>query len=148
MITDDLYNTYLVSLLAGNRPQCAQIIQKLIQENTSIKYLYVNLFQQSMYDVGLLWEQNKISVATEHICTAVTESLINLCYPLLFSAGHSGKKAVILCTPGEYHQIGARMVADYFELYGWDGYFLGADTSDTELLKYVREKNPKLWPFQ
>ena len=144
MKTLELYNSYLVALLAGDRLECARIVKELIEAKTSIKELYINLFQRSMYEVGSLWEHNLISVATEHICTSITESLISLCYPLLFSAEHSGKKAVITCTPGEYHQIGARMVADYFELYGWDGYFLGADTPADELIKYIKEKNPDL----
>ncbi|MEI6433479.1 MAG: cobalamin-dependent protein [Bacteroidota bacterium] len=144
MITDDLYKMYLTYLLAGNRVECARIVNALINKNTSIKELYINLFQRSMYEVGTLWEFNKISVATEHLCTSITESLITLCYPLLFSAEHSGKKAVITCTPGEYHQLGARMVADYFELYGWDGYFLGADTPAAELISYLYEKKPDL----
>lgn len=144
MKTDEIYNAYLASLLAGNRSGCAKMINDLIREKTSIKELYVNLFQSSLYEVGRLWEQNKISVATEHLCTSITESMISLCYPMIFAAEHTGKKAVITCTPGEYHQIGARMVADYFELYGWDGYFLGADTPADELMQYIREKKPDI----
>ncbi len=144
MITDDVYNDYLAFLLAGNRQECARMINDLIRNNITIKELYIHLFQRSMYEVGTLWEHNGISVSTEHMCTAMTESLMNLSYPLLFSAVHSGKKAVISCTPNEYHQIGARMVADYFELFGWDGYFLGADTPSDELIHFLHEKKPDL----
>ena len=144
MITDEIYSTYLTELLEGNRQRCVKTVNELIQAHTSIKELYVNLFQRSMYEVGWLWEQNRISVAVEHLCTSITESLITLCYPLLFAAEHIGKKAVVTCTPGEHHQIGARMVADFFELYGWDGYFLGADTPTDELINYIRSKQPDL----
>lgn len=144
MKTDEVYATYQSALLSGNRSVCSKIVTELIQAETPIKELYIHLFQRSLYEVGKLWEQNKISVATEHVSTAITEGLINLCYPLLFSAEHGGKKAVITCTPGEYHQIGARMVADYFELFGWDGYFLGSGTPDDELIKFIREHHPDL----
>ncbi len=144
MITDELYNTYQSNLLSGSRSACTQIVADLIHTDLSIKDLYVHLFQRSMYEMGTLWEQNKISVATEHMCTAITESLINMCYPLIFSAEHCGKKAVITCTPGEYHHIGARMVADHFELHGWDGYFLGANTPTNELIRFIREHQPDL----
>jgi methanogenic corrinoid protein MtbC1 len=144
MIDNKLFLTYQSSLLSGSRSGCTQIVNGLIKSEISIKELYINLFQRSMYEVGTLWEQNKISVATEHLCTSVTEYLISLCYPSIFSAEHTGKKAIITCTPGEYHQIGARMVADYFELHGWDGYYLGADTPADELIKFTTEKLPDL----
>jgi len=144
MLTNELYANYQSNLLSGSRSGCAAIVNDLLRSQISIKDIYVHLFQRSMYDVGSLWENNKISVATEHLCTAITESLINLCYPAIFSADHTGKKAVIACTPSEYHQIGARMVADYFELHGWDGYFLGTETPISELIALIREKQPDL----
>ena len=116
----------------------------MLSAKISIKHLYVDLFQHSLYDVGSLWETNKITVATEHLCTAITESLISLTYPYLFASEHIGKKAIIACTPGEYHQIGARMVADYFELNGWDGYFLGANTPEDELIQFITDQQPDL----
>jgi methanogenic corrinoid protein MtbC1 len=36
------------------------------------------------------------------------------------------------------------MVADIFELNGWDGYFLGANTPVRDLLDMLREKNPQI----
>ncbi len=144
MKIEDIFDDYMTALLAGDRPECVRMVNALIRQDTSVKDMYVNLFQKSMYEVGRLWEISRISVATEHMCTSITESLVNLCYPLLFSGEHTGKKAVITCTPGEYHQIGARMVADFFELYGWDGYFLGADTPTDDLVSYLNEKKPDL----
>jgi MerR family transcriptional regulator, light-induced transcriptional regulator len=39
------------------------------------------------------------------------------------------------------------MVADIFELNGWDGYFLGAGAPESELLALVDEKKPDLLCF-
>ena len=142
MITEESYIDYLSKLLKGDRVGCREYVNKFIKEGINVRELYLNLFQRSLYDVGTLWETNKISVAIEHLCTSITESLITLSYPLIFSAEHTGKKAVITCTPGEFHQIGARMVADYFEMYGWDGYFIGAETPESDLIKFIEEKNP------
>lgn len=144
MITNELYNIYLKNLLSGKKQECAAIVQELLKNNIQLKDLYENLFQRSLYEIGLLWESNKISVAVEHIATSITENLINLAYPLLFSAEHIGKKAVITCTPGEYHQIGASMVADFFELNGWDGYFLGANTPIDSLIQFIEKNKPDL----
>jgi methanogenic corrinoid protein MtbC1 len=144
MITEELYSDYLSKLLSGDREGCKLIVTNLLNDGIQVRELYENLFQRSMYEVGTLWETNKISVALEHLSTSITESLVNLAYPLIFSAEHNGRRAVITCTPGEYHQLGARMVADYFEINGWDGYFVGAETSVKELYKIIEEKNPDI----
>ena len=144
MIIEDLFREYQVKLLNGDRAGCMVIVKKLLAAKIEIKDLYVNLFQRSLYEIGSLWETNKISVAIEHLSTAITESLINLVYPHMFASEHCGKKAVITCTPGEFHQIGARMVADYFEINGWDGYFLGANTPDDDIINFIKEHKPDL----
>jgi methanogenic corrinoid protein MtbC1 len=144
LITAELFSNFKNSLLEGDRNRCSAVVSGLLQEKIQLKSLYVDLFQRSMYEVGTMWEENQISVAVEHMCTSITEHLIAMAYPLIFSAEHTGKKAVVTCTPGEYHQIGARMVADHFELHGWDAYFLGADTPLHDLIDYLTLKSPDL----
>ncbi len=144
MITETLYSQYFTALLAGNRVQCTEIVEQLLDKNIPIYALYTDLFQRSMYEVGRLWEENKISVAVEHLTTSITESLLALVYPTIFSAPHKNKSIVVSCSANEYHQIGAKMVADVFELNGWHGYFLGANTPVTDLIKYIDNKKPDL----
>ncbi|SDB43078.1 Methanogenic corrinoid protein MtbC1 [Desulfonatronum thiosulfatophilum] len=144
MITSEFYDNYLQGLLAGNRQHCSGMVEDLLERNIPVQDLYLDLFQRSMYDVGNLWEENKISVAVEHLATSVTESLLSLVYPIIFSAEHNGKKAIISCVANEYHQIGGKMVADILELHGWDGYFLGANTPVDALLKMIADKQPDL----
>lgn len=144
MVNEALYRTYQNNLLKGNRGACSVIVSELLENGIDMKTLYIDLFQRSLYEVGKLWEQHKISVAAEHLCTSITENLLNLACPYLFSEAKNGKKAIVLCTPGEYHHIGARMVADYFELNGWDGYFLGRNTPTVDLLEFIKEKKPDI----
>ena len=141
-VSKDNYQLFIDSLLKGDRRTCNSIVVKLLDADIEIKELYVHLFQRALYEVGVLWEKNQISVATEHIATAITEGLLTLVYPKLFEAEHYGKKAVIACVPNEFHQIGAKMVADTFELNGWDGHFVGANTPTPELLKKIHEISP------
>src|SRR5208283_5572719 len=82
--------------------------------------------------------------ATEHLATAISESLLNLAYPRLFAQPRLGKSAVVTCAVNEYHQIGAKMVADFFELNGWRGYFLGANTQVQKVQELVAEKRPNV----
>ena len=144
MITDKLYREYLDLLLKGDRSQCTRIVKTLLEQEIDIKDLYLELFQTSLYDVGALWESNKISVAREHLATAITEGLLNLVYPDLFSEGDKAKTAVISCTANEYHQVGGKIVADFCELNGWNAHFLGANTPFDQLLSFIDEIRPDL----
>jgi MerR family transcriptional regulator, light-induced transcriptional regulator len=146
MITPQLYQEYLGFLLKGERLACGRIVQGLMDQDIEIKTLYTDLFQKSLYAVGELWEFNKVSVAKEHLVTAITEGLLNLIYPRLFEKElqKKNKKVVISCAVNEFHQIGGKMVADIFELNGWDSHFLGANTPVQHLLEYIQDVKPDL----
>ena len=140
----EFYEKYLEFLLAGDRNGCSAIVSRLLDEGVPIRTLYLELLQRSLYEVGELWEKDRISVAREHLATAITELLLNLIYPRIFSDDHRDRTAVVACVANEQHQMGARMVADIIELNGWNGYFLGANTLAAELLSFIREKQPDL----
>jgi methanogenic corrinoid protein MtbC1 len=143
-IAGDVFEPYLKSLIDGDRATCARLIRKLLKQNIDIRDIYINLFQKSMYRIGTLWEKNRISIAVEHLATSITENLLALVYPTIFSTSRIGKNAVICCVKNEYHQIGGKMVADIFELNGWDSYFLGANTPLESLIGFINQKKPQL----
>lgn len=94
--------------------------------------------------MGLLWENNKISVAKEHLATAITEGILNELYGGLEVLEKQNKKVVLTCVENELHQVGIKMVADIFEINGWDSYFLGTGIPVTELVKYIKEERPRV----
>ncbi|MFO8063694.1 MAG: cobalamin-dependent protein [Spirochaetia bacterium] len=143
-ISAEEYTEYLDNLLCGRKAECAGLVEELIDRGMGMYDIYLKLFQPSLYDVGLLWEQNRISVASEHLATAVTERLFSLVYPMIFRTERVGKQAVVTCVANELHQIGAKMVADVFELNGWDTRFLGPNTPSDDLLDLLGREEPDL----
>lgn len=142
MIENETFEKYFNYLIIGAKNECIAIFNEVLRKNVPVEEIYTQLFQRSLYQVGEYWEMNKISVATEHMATAITESLMIRLQPQLFITERTGKKAVIACVANEYHQVGAKMVADIFEMYGWDGYFIGANTPFAELIRFLESKNP------
>ena len=139
------YEKYLTSLLQGKSSECATIVQTLLADKVAATELYVDLFQRSLYRIGDLWECNRISVAVEHLATAITERMLALVYPTLLVDSHSkGQKVILSCSANEYHQIGARMIADILESRGFDVDFLGANTPVDALLQQIGETRPDL----
>ncbi len=144
ILTDDEYLHYLDDLLSGGRSACAAVVERLLEAKVGLRSIYLDLFQRSLYDVGTMWERNQISVGVEHLATAMTESLMALVYPILFRSTRVNRKAVVACTVNEHHQIGGRMVADIFELHGWDSFFLGANTPTPDLIDLIGRTDPDI----
>lgn len=141
-MSEETYQGYLAGLLANDHQRCRVFFDQLLATDIGLRSLYEGLVQRSLYEVGECWEQGKISVATEHAATAISESLLNLTYPRLFAQPRKGRSAVVTCVANEYHQIGGKMVADLFELHGWRGYFHGANTPVRDLVALIAEKRP------
>jgi MerR family transcriptional regulator, light-induced transcriptional regulator len=139
---EDAYQCYLEGLLSHDRAQCRASFVQWMDADPDLRSLYEDLVQRALYEVGDRWERGRVSVATEHAATAISESLLTLAYPRLFALPRVGRSAVVACVANEYHQIGARMVADFFELHGWRGYFLGANTPVRDVVSFAAEKHP------
>jgi methanogenic corrinoid protein MtbC1 len=144
MISDAVYYHYLNALLEGNKAECVKIIADLLERNESVKDIYTKIFQKSMYRIGYLWEHNRTSVANEHRATKITESLLNLVYPKILETEKNSKKVIITCIDKEFHELGPKIVSDYFELMGWNSIFLGANTPQDDILNLIKEEKPDL----
>lgn len=144
MVSEILFLEYLSCLLEGDKKKCLAIVTHLLEQDIDLKVLYKDLFQRSLYQVGKMWENNKICVATEHVATSITECLMNHVNLPVDSTVQKKYKVVVSCVPKEFHQLGARMVANIFEANGWDTFFVGANTPTAELLKLLEEKKPHL----
>jgi methanogenic corrinoid protein MtbC1 len=54
------------------------------------------------------------------------------------------KKCVVTCIDKEFHEIGAKMVSNVFELEGWKTYYLGASVPTKEIVKFVKQIDPEI----
>ncbi len=135
----DLQNTYLQAILAGERRAARQIALEAIDSGLSLEEFYVDVLQECMYTVGELWETNRISVADEHMATAITQSVMAEVYQRI-PWSEEGKGNVVLAgVEGELHQIGPHLVADALDLRGWNVRFLGSNLPQRDVLMMVEE---------
>jgi methanogenic corrinoid protein MtbC1 len=56
----------------------------------------------------------------------------------------NGRKVLLACVAGNQHTIGLRMVADAFQLAGWDTQYLGANVPTAALVQQVVQSKPDL----
>jgi len=65
-------------------------------------------------------------------------------YPYVQKSGQSERTLVAACVTGELHDLGIRMVSDFFELSGWKTYFVGANTPTPSILQAVASQDADL----
>jgi methanogenic corrinoid protein MtbC1 len=81
---------YLKTLLAGDRQQSRQIITSAIQNGVGIPDVYVKVIQPCLYEIGRLWQDNKINVTQEHYFSAATLMIMSQLYPLMTNERKNG----------------------------------------------------------
>jgi len=131
---------YLELLLNNDRMKAGRLVLDLVKKGKEIKDIYIEIFQNTQYELGRLWQTGVISVAQEHHCTASTQIIMSQLYPYIFRGKKSGNVFIGACVSGELHEIGIRMLSDILELNGWDTYYLGANMPVESIIKTIIDK--------
>jgi methanogenic corrinoid protein MtbC1 len=139
-----LARRYLDTLLPGNREEAGRLVLRALDQGESLQTIYREVFERTLQEVGLLWEEGKIGVAAEHHYSLSTQQIMSQLYPRLLETKKKGRDltCVSLTVSGDYHEIGARMVADLLELEGWRTFFLGGNLTYQDTLQAVRDLRP------
>ncbi len=139
----DLSN-FISFLLSGDRKNSLDYIQKHSDDNSDFIKIYEEVIKKSLYLVGEMWEKNKISVASEHLATSTTDSLLNHIFQNVQSTNKIGKKIMIANTENEVHHVGIKMVADVFESYGWETFLLTGVVSHKVIIQSIKINRPDI----
>ncbi len=124
-------NDYSIQLadifLRGDEQAACSFIHEVLAEQDRLQ-LYQDLITPAMVHIGKLWEQNDISVADEHLATAVCDYVISD-YEFRTAANEpaSRGKVMLFGVEGEEHYIGLKMAAAVFREHSWTVRYLGPD---------------------
>jgi MerR family transcriptional regulator, light-induced transcriptional regulator len=135
-----LVREYVHTMLGGYRQAAGQLVFDAADRGEPTRLLYLQVFQPALREIGRLWQLKKISVAQEHFCSAATQIVMSQLLLRVPAAERCGRGVVIACVSGDLHDLGARMVADFFEMAGWDTYFCGANTPHAAVVQSVVER--------
>jgi methanogenic corrinoid protein MtbC1 len=139
-----LAKRFLTLLLDGERQAASQLILQAVDSGVPVRDVYLHVFQASQREIGRLWQLNQVSVAQEHYCTAATQLIMAQLYPRIFRSEKSGQRIIVTSVAGELHEIGARIVADFFEMEGWDTYYLGANSPFEAVVQAIADRGAQL----
>jgi methanogenic corrinoid protein MtbC1 len=140
----ELARAYLDALLNGERHLASRMVLDSVSAGVPVKDIYEHVFQRSQREVGRLWQINKISVAQEHYCTAATQLVMSQLYPRIFASEKGTSTLVATCVAGDLHEIGLRMVADFFEIEGWNTFYLGANMPAQAVVETLAQRRAQV----
>jgi len=139
-----LAREFVHQLLGGYRSAAGRLAFEAVERGESVRRLYLQVFQPALREIGRLWQINKINVAQEHFCSAATQVVMAQLLARTDTAERRGRRVVVTCISGDLHELGARMVGDFFDMAGWDTYFCGADTPHVACVQALVERGADL----
>jgi len=131
---------FLRSILAGDLAASLAVAREARAHG--LPFLYEEVVRWALVEVGRCWEDGSLSVADEHVATAIAQSVLASQYPS-FPWAPEGPKGVVACVAGERHELGARMAADLLAYDGWNVRFVGADVPQDALVELVTREHPR-----
>ena len=129
-------------LLAGDLKSTMSIYTDFSKQLSVTKF-YDDVLRPAMYQIGELWDADKLDVGDEHIASNTAMHLIEKIgtKPKAKSKG----KTILICTPdGEYHAIPCFMMETYFSLNGYDVINLAPSAPSDSIINHIIEKKPDL----
>jgi MerR family transcriptional regulator, light-induced transcriptional regulator len=118
---------YLATLRAGDRTEALVLVREAMAAGISLCDLYQAILQPALYAIGRLWQIGQLDVASEHLATVITRSVMELSSNKLKPLPSGPPLIIATCVGAELHDIGLRMVSDCLELGGWNTLYLGCN---------------------
>ena len=141
---DAAADTFLHALLLGERRAALGIAREALRTAKHPTDVYVDVFQRALEEIGRRWQMNRITVAQEHMATAIVQFVLAQLYSSLERSGANRGTALVTGVEGELHQVGANLVADALEMDGWNVRFLGTNMPHDGILEAADEMKAQL----
>ena len=135
---------FLELLVSHDSVGASALVLDAVSDGLATADALTKIIQPTMYRIGDLWRCGTLDVKQEYYATAVVESILTRLEPRIFKGRRGGAAMIAAAVEGEMHAIGVRMVADLFEMDGWDSCYLGANVSGSTILAESIRRKAKL----
>jgi methanogenic corrinoid protein MtbC1 len=147
---ETIYNKFICLLNVENKENAVNLILSLLEEEKiDIVTLYTDILAPSLNNMKCNAEEGNGCIWKEHVRSSIIRTIVECCYPYVIkeknkkNEGTNLGKVIVICPPEEQHEIGARMVSDFFTLCGYETIFVGSNTPKNEFLKVIDFINPR-----
>jgi methanogenic corrinoid protein MtbC1 len=136
---------FLAAQLAGDRRKALQLISEVpAATGASPSDVRMHVIRAAQAEIGRLWQTNVISIAQEHMATAISHLALAALFDQDRPKAPNGRTVIVACVEGELHEFPARLVADELDVAGFDVRFLGASVPTDHLLSFIAREQPDL----
>jgi len=144
-----LYNEFISYLDRKQKADCVRFAVSHLSDGTlDVVTFYNDILTPSLYAEICTVTNSRICIWEEHVRTSIVRTVVENCYPYVIKERDEkyryphGGKTIITCPPEELHEIGARMVADFFTLCGFETTFVGANTPQEDIVSAIEYFEP------
>jgi methanogenic corrinoid protein MtbC1 len=138
---NSLQRAYLTAQLSGDRRAALKLIEAALRDGMKVPELHLTLVEPAQQEIGRLWQENRISVAQEHLATSISQLVVTMLYQHLPRGEANGRVALVACVEGEHHDMGGRMGADFLEMAGFSVRLLGSNVAIQKVVQALAETN-------
>ncbi|MGV3519080.1 cobalamin B12-binding domain-containing protein [Luteitalea sp.] len=138
-----LRDRFLDAQLRGDRRQAVQVLlDEGLGRGATPTDLLLRVITPAQHEIGRLWEGNQVSVADEHVATAISQLAMSYLYSRTSPMEVRREHVLIACVEGEWHDMGARVAADVLEHHGFSVRLLGPSVPVADLADRIRAEAP------
>jgi methanogenic corrinoid protein MtbC1 len=135
---------YVAASVSGRRDDALAVVREAVRGGASPVDVYIDIFQNALYEVGRRWETTGLTIAEEHMATATTQFILSVLHEEQPRARSHGETAVVTGVVHERHVVGASIVANVLDAEGWDVHFLGTDLPHDAIVSEIDHSRASL----
>lgn len=135
-----LRRRFVDALVLGERTLASAVVSDARQQGISAARIYLDVFAPSQVKLGDLWIEGTINIAQENLATSITLDMMDALNDEMEPRKTLGFRAVVTSVEDDFHVVGARMVADFLGIDGWDVDFLSNPIPVNDLVEFVRQR--------
>lgn len=141
-------DTFRQALQARDRARSVMMCLDALQTGTtSVPVLYEDIIAPVLNSLAVPEEQINELIWQEHAMSSIVRSIVEAAYPYVLREREAlglqiARSILVFCPARETHELGARMVADFYQIAGYDVIYLGADTPEMTILQAICHLKP------
>lgn len=144
---EELYKNVLLALQNEDKEQAVALsINALKDKKVSVVDLYEMVLVPALNHVVEEYKKDDELIWREHVRSAIIRTIIESAYPYILEERKKSEitkgKVIVMCPEYEDHELGAKMVSDFFKLEGYDSTFIGARTPENTIIQAIKIIKP------
>jgi methanogenic corrinoid protein MtbC1 len=143
---DEFKSKFMSAFEQNNKDKCIELSLEHLSNNTiNIPSLYEDILTPALYSIDKCTEEG--CIWKEHVKTSIVRAVIECVYPNIIkfkkNISPNGIKVVLACPEKEHHEIGLRMMSDFFTLNGYESIYIGSNTPRDQVCIAISQNIPK-----